>query len=120
MPKHSFPLSGLPIAVAVAVVIGATAFSYARFRYWRRWWGPWWLGLSCHFLVNGVAGAVGWLVARSLAWDPIHSFWLNAVAYGVSGEALLRVEITNFGFGAVQPVSSLLTRSTGWFVAMLD
>jgi hypothetical protein len=117
---HSLALGGLVVSALVAMVIGATAFSYARLRYWRRWWGPWWLGLSCHFLVNAGAGGVGWAVARYLAWNPLNSFWLNAFAYGAAGEALLRVDIVDFGFGAVKPVSSLLSRATLWFVAMLD
>lgn len=117
---HSLALGGLLVSAVVAMAIGATAFSYARLRYWRRWWGPWWLGLSCQFLVNAGAGGVGWAVARSLAWNPFHSFWPNAVAYGAAGEALLRVDIVDFGFGAVKPVSSLLSRATLWFVAMLD
>jgi hypothetical protein len=120
IPAHSFALVGLLVSAIVATGIGATAFSYARFRYWQRWWGPWWLGLGGHFLTNAGAGGVGWVVARSLAWDPIHSFWLNAFAYGVAGQALLRVDITDFGFGAMKPVSSLLSRSSLWFVAMLD
>src|SRR5712671_2081302 len=122
-PHTSIPslaLGGLVVSAAVAMGIGATAFSYARLRYWRRWWAPWWLGLSCHFLVNAAAGGVGWAVARYLVWDPFHSFWLNAFAYGGAGEALLRVDIVDFGFGAVKPVSSLLSRATLWFVAMLD
>jgi hypothetical protein len=117
---HSLALGGLLVSAVVAMAIGATAFSYARLRYWRRWWGPWWLGLTCHLLVNAGAGGVGWGVARYLAWDPFHSFWLNAFAYGAAGEALLRVDIVDFGFGAVKPVSSLLSRATLWFVAMLD
>jgi len=117
---HSFALDGLLVSAAVAIAIGATAVSYARFRYWHRWWAPWWLGLGGHVLVNAGAGGVGWGVARSLEWNPAHSFWLNAFTYGVAGEALLRVDITDFGFGAVKPVSSLLSRSTLWFVAMLD
>jgi len=120
VPAHSFALEGLLVSAVVAMGIGATAFSYARFRYWHRWWPPWWLGLGCHFLVNAAAGGLGWVVARSLGWDPIHSFWLNAFAYGAAGEALLRVDITDFGFGTVKPVSSLLSRATLWFVAMLD
>src|SRR2546427_1523129 len=120
LSMHSFALGGLLVSAAVAMGIGATAVSYARFRYWHRWWAPWWLGLGGHLLVNAGAGGVGWVVARSLAWNPAHSFWLNAFAYGVAGEALLRVDITDFGFGAVKPVSSLLSRSTLWFVGMLD
>jgi len=122
-PHTSIPslaLGGLVVSAAVAMAIGATAFSYARLRYWRRWWDPWWLGLSCHFLVNAGAGGVGWAVAYYLKWDPANSFWLNSVAYGAAGEALLRVDIVDFGFGAVKPVSSLLSRATLWFVAMLD
>ena len=113
-------LGGLVVSAVIAMLIGATAFSYARLRYWRRWWGPWWLGLSCQFLVNAGAGGVGWAVASYLGWNPVNSFWLNAVAYGTAGEALLRVDIVDFGFGAVKPVSSLLSRATLWFVAMLD
>jgi hypothetical protein len=116
----SSTLRGLAASAGFAVAIGVATLPYARFRYWRRWWRPWWLGLTCHLLVNAGAGAVGWLLARYLAWDPVHSFWLNAFAYGAAGQALLRVDTTDFGFGAVQPVSSLLTRVTQWLSAMLD
>jgi multisubunit Na+/H+ antiporter MnhB subunit len=119
-PIPSLAPGGLVVSAAVAMAIGATAFSYARLRYWRRWWAPWWLGLGCHFLVNAGAGGVGWAVAYYLRWNPANSFWLNSVADGAAGEAMLRVDIVDFGFGAVKPVSSLLSRATLWFVAMLD
>lgn len=110
-------------ASVVAGVFGLAAVEPVHYRFWFSWARRLFIaGVLALLVGNAVAGFLGVVFAELTNLQPFGADRkiLNGIVYGLTAQALVRVDLTLAGASPTHGPATALRRVVGWLVSFLD